>query len=326
MKAPILMVAAAFVICMAPTSMTNVVAGEAIATEARGPSGDPEGTGVQEPPPVEEPDLADMIPLVSKLAGRLVTLENGIAGLLDVSEVESDYARVKANLQGPADQLRALEDSKDYKYSRLVELREIIRQEDELFERTSKPLSQAIRQLGAWREEWLAERSRWNEWQSSLDNEGEFDQLKSTFAKAHDSIDTALNLVLPQLGVMLTVQEKAGDIQAEIHALAAELDGQLAEERRGTLLNTAPPMFSSQYFSQFRSGDLWYAIEKGADGISWPDERFLARQGWILLIQGFITVFMIVTFYRNRRALGESERWRFLIARPLSAGLFLGFK
>jgi small-conductance mechanosensitive channel len=302
-----------------------MVAAKAIAAEARGPSGDPEVAGTQEPPAVEEPDLADMIPLASKLAGRLVTLENRIAGLLDVSDVESNYAKIKTNLQEPADQLRALEDSKDYKYSKLVELREIIKQEAELFERTSKPLSQAIRQLGDWRQEWLAERRRWNEWQSSLDKEGEFDQLKATFAKAQDSIDTALNLVLPQLGVLLTVQEKASDIQAEIHALAAELDSQLAEERRGTLLNTAPPMYSSEYFSQFRTGDLWYAIEKGGDGISWPDERFLARQGWILLIQGFITVFMIVTFYRNRRALSESERWRFLIARPLSAGLFLGF-
>ena len=33
---------------------------------------------------------------------------------------------------------------------------------------------------------------------------------------------------------------------------------------------------------------------------------------------------MIITVFRNRRALHESKRWRFLAARPLSAGLFLG--
>jgi len=274
---------------------------------------------------IGEPDLADIIPLASKLSGRLVALENGITGLLDVSAIEKSYTSIETNLKDPLNQLEGLRDSTEYKYNKLVELREAVKQESELFEEISKPLGQAIGQLGTWRKEWLAEKNRWYQWQSSLDREGEFVELKSTFAKAHNTIDTALNLVLPQLGVMLTVQEKASHIQTKIHALAAELDGLLVEERRGALLNTSPPMFSSEYFSQFKSSDLWYAAQKGLDGISWPDSRFFARHGWIVVVQAFISLFVIIAFYRNRRVLNESERWRFLVTRPFSAGLFLGF-
>ena len=305
--------------------MTSAVAAETVSGGASEQSEGPQTSGAEGESPVGEPDLADIIPLASKLSGRLVALENGIAGLLDVSAIEKRYAKIEVGLKGPVGQLETLRDSEDYKYSKLVELREAVKQESELFEEISKPLNQAIRQLGAWRQEWLAEKKRWSQWQSSLDKEGEFDQLQSTFAKAHNMIDAALNLVVPELSVMLTAQERAGNIQTKIHALAAELDGLLVEERRGALLNTSPPMFSPNYFSQFRSSDLWYAARKGLDEISWPDSRFFARQGWIIIIQGFISLSVIIALHRNRRLLNESERWRFLVVRPFSAGLFLGF-
>ena len=65
-------------------------------------------------------------------------------------------------------------------------------------------------------------------------------------------------------------------------------------------------------------------MQKGLDEISWPGSRFFARQGWIVLLQGFLSLVVIIAVYRNRRVLNESKRWRFLAARPFSAGLFLG--
>ena len=94
---------------------------------------------------------------------------------------------------------------------------------------------------------------RWNEWQSALLEDGDLDQLKSTFAKANATIDTALNLVIPQLETLLSLQEKAGNIQAKIDALTIELDDLIVEDQRGALLYASPPMFSSEYFSQFSS-------------------------------------------------------------------------
>jgi small-conductance mechanosensitive channel len=271
----------------------------------------------------EVPDLANFVPLTAKLSGRLAVLEIEIAGLPDVSAIERKHSGIEANLKGPVDELQRLKVSGDYRYNELVALKEGLEQENASLEEISEPLRQSIRQLGAWREEWLEEKGRWDEWQASLVREGAFDQFKSIFAKANGTIDTALNLVLRRLEVMLSAQEKAGNIQAQIRALDAELDGLIVASRLSVLMDKSPPILSSRYFSQFGS-ELWHAVQKGLKDISWPDSRFFDRQGWILLLQGSLSLLVVIAVYRNRQVLKDSKRLRFLAERPLSAGLFLG--
>jgi small-conductance mechanosensitive channel len=155
--------------------------------------------------------------------------------------------------------------------------------------------------------------------------EGDPEQLKSTFKRAKDTIDTAVNLVFQKLEAILKVQEKAGNINGKINALVAELNSLIAEEKRNALLNESPPLFSSQYFFQFKSGELWHVVKKNLNEITWPGNRFFAQQGWIVLIQVFLSLFVIIAVYRNREMLKESNRWRFLALRPIAAGIFLGF-
>ncbi|MGD1971928.1 MAG: hypothetical protein PVF24_09960 [Desulfobacterales bacterium] len=273
--------------------------------------------------PAPAPDLAEIIPLATKLTGRLAVLENQIADLLDISAVQSNFVEIEASLKDPAGQLQRLKESKDYRYRKFVDLMEAIEKEKKLFEKTSKPLSQTIRQLGDWRTEWLAEKQRWDKWQSALIKDGDFNQLASTFAKPTATIDTALNLVIPQLQTLLSLQEKAADIQAKIDTLAIELDSLIVDDHRDALLYAFPPMLSSEYSAQF-SSELSYVLREGLGEISWSGGRFFDRQGWIFLIQGFLSLVVIIAVSRHRRVLNESERWRFLAARPFSAGLFLG--
>jgi hypothetical protein len=273
--------------------------------------------------PAPAPDLAEIIPLATKLTGRLAVLENQIADLLDISAVQSNFVEIEASLKDPAGQLPRLKESKDYRYRKFVDLMEAIEKEKKLFEKTSKPLSQTIRQLGDWRTEWLAEKQRWDKWQSALIKDGDFNQIESTFAKPTATIDTALNLVIPQLQTLLSLQEKAADIQAKIDTLAIELDSLIVDDHRDALLYAFPPMLSSEYSAQF-SSELSYVLRKGLGEISWSGGRFFDRQGWIFLIQGFLSLVVIIAVSRHRRFLNESERWRFLAARPFSAGLFLG--
>ena len=282
-------------------------------------------TVVKPESPPRTPGLADIIPLTAKLAGCLTTLQTKIADGLDVSEAETNYEDIQANLKDQTDELQRLKDLKDFKYNNLVALRASVVREHERFAVISKPIHRGIGQLGAWRQEWLEERRRWNEWENSLVKKQGFDQLQPTFLKANDTIDTALNLILPQLKSMLEVQEKAGLIETKLEVLTAELDALVAKEHRSTLLDESPPMLSFQFLSQFRSNKLWYRVQRDLDEISWPDSRFFARQGWIVLLQGFLSLFAIIVIYRNRGALNQTKSWRFIAARPLSAGLFLSF-
>ncbi|MFC1601491.1 mechanosensitive ion channel domain-containing protein [Candidatus Sumerlaeota bacterium] len=283
---------------------------------------DPESSGGEESLAPRELDLAEIIPSASQLSGRLATLESNIKGLLSVSDVQTRCARIEADLTGPTDQLQKAKQSREYGLSKLLDIKEDINQQDRVSQEISEPLSQSIGRLEDWRKEWLAEREQWKTWQSSLLEERMLEQLQSTLDKATVTIDTALDLILSELDAILTLQERVAETQARIISSAAELDGLIESKQRNALLTRSPPMLSAQYYSQFESGDLWYALQTCLFEISWPDSRFFARQGWIILTQIFASLFLSVVVYRNRGSLSESQCWRFLAARPVSAGLF----
>jgi potassium efflux system protein len=204
-----------------------------------------------------------------------------------------------------------------------VELRKRIERENEIFEEINKPLNEAISQFGVWRKDWLAEKQHWNQWQSALREDGDLTQLNSSFDEANNTIDKALEIINSQLNLMLPVQKRAGNIQAKIYAFRAELEALILGVRSNVRVNISPPMFSPQYFSQF-SNELWYALLKGLDQISWPGHLFFDQQGLIVFLQVFFSLFVIIAVYRTRQVLSESKRWFFLAARPFSTGLWFG--
>ena len=270
------------------------------------------------------PNLAEFIPLEAQLSGRLAALQKRIGRGLDVSAIEMKYADIESNVAGLADQVQKLRDSKDYRYGKLSAFRTAMHKEEKLLEEINEPLSEAILRYNTWRKDWLAEKKRWNEWRTIVLEEGAPDQINSTFARADAAIEEALDFIHLQLGTLLTTQQKAGSIQAKMYALAGELDDLLLAGRRSALLSKSPPMFSYQFVSQFGS-ELWNAVRRGLDEVSWPDSRFFAQQGWIVFLQVVFSALLIIALYRNRQVLYDSKRWRFLAARPFPAGLFIGF-
>ena len=272
---------------------------------------------------VSAPDLADIIPKATKLSADLATLENRVAGALDVSELEKTFARIEENIKGPASQLQQIKDAKGGRLNTLVEIRKVLERESQLFEEISNPLNEAIRQFGAWRTAWQTEKQNWSQWESALSEDGDLAQLKSTFAMAKATIEKALDIVRSHLNSMLAVQERAGRIQAQIIALRAELDSLILAARSDVRVNISPPMFSPSYFSQY-SNELWYEFQKGLIEIEWPDSRFFDQQGLVVFFQVILTLFVIIAVYRNRQVFSDSKRWWFLAARPFSTGLFLG--
>lgn len=205
------------------------------------------------------PDLGELIPLAAELSGRLAVLEEKIRNWPDLSAVEEDFSGIAANLEDYSAQLQRLKASGDYRYGQLVLLTEALESEGTSLEKVSQPLNKGIRQLGALRKNWLAERERWNAWESSLLKDEPLDEVKLAFAKAQKTIDAALNLIQRQLKPLLALQSKAANVQTRIRSLAAEVDGIILAQRGGVLYDSSPPMLSYRYFAQFGSG-LLYAV------------------------------------------------------------------
>jgi len=280
-----------------------------------------------QPPGTEEealatlPSLAEIIPLATDLSGRRAALENRLRDLPAASGFERQYAVIEDHLKDQANRLQRLKEAGGYRFSALAEVRAEIEQENASLQETLAPLERSVGQVAKRREEWLAEKKKWGKWQLLLLQDGAPEQLKSAFANANVTVDSALDLLTSRLGTMLEIQAEGGRIQEIYYGLAAELDGLMASRRRSFLLDVSPVMFSARYFSQFDS-ELWYESGRGLHGISWPDERFFARKGSVLALQVVVSLMLMAALYRNRQPLQQSDRWRFLAARPFSSGLF----
>ena len=212
-----------------------------------------------------------------------------------------------------------------HKYNKLVDLRELIKKKSETFELVNNPLSLSIRNLGALRKEWQAEDSRWNEWEADLLKEGEFEQLRSIFEQASESINTALDLILSRLGSMLVVQERAGEIEQKIDTLYVDVDTLIAEERSITLFNDTPSMFSKKYVSQLRNSSLWEEVLNEVRELALPDRDTVAQYGWIAFLQAFLTLILIVSITKRKKLFEDTERWQFFAQFPYASGIFLGY-
>ena len=277
-----------------------------------------------EPLPASQPDLADIIPLAAQLPGRLARIETRIAGAPDISALEKSYASIEKNIAKQTGYVRDLKNSTTYTFGKVVEIREAIKDDLELFTHLSTPLRQAISELGAWKTEWQIEKKRWEAWKKTLITEEKFSQLASPLEQANLTIDRALELIRPHLGALLTLQAQTGNLEAQLNLLLTQVNALIVNERRGLRINASPPMFSSRFLSQFQGSELWHPIRQGVEENSWLSSRFFTGQGWILLLQALLSFGVIIVVYRKRDILNASKRWRFMAVRPVAAGLFSG--
>lgn len=275
--------------------------------------------------PSSLPQLADIIPLSTELTVRLALLENQLKDGLDAGALEAKYDGIQKNIEELTGQFEQLRESSDYQQNALLDLSNAVKQASKSVEETSRMSKQAISQLGDYRTEWQEEKKQWAEWERVLVQEKEFDQLQSTFEKANQTIDNALERVLPKLEAMLRIQEKGGAINARLKIFNNEVETRIAEERHGALVRETPLILSTQFFAQFRNRGLWAAAKSGVYNSSWPFSSFIDRQGWVVLIHCLLFLFVIVAVYKKRSLLKNSRRWRFLYQRMISAGFFFGY-
>ena len=167
-----------------------------------------------------------------------------------------------------------LKKSQEYKYNKLVDCGELLKQKREAFE--------ACQQTGirvdtrTWVHSEKNGRQRkpvGDSWQVELLKEGAFEQLRSTFDHATETNTAALDLILSELDAMLALQERAGTIEQKLDTLNDEIDSLISEERRNTLFNDTPPMFTGQYLAQLKKLNFWEEAFTGLHEISLPRQE-----------------------------------------------------
>jgi len=269
------------------------------------------------------PDIAELVPRATDLTGNLATLEQQLGKLVDIHDTDSSFTAFNQGIEDPEKQLKALKDSTGYRHSKLVELKKDFDSENQAFEEISAPLKHAITTLGTWRKNWLKEQKLWKYWEDTLLKEGQLEQLNIIFRRVNNDIDKALNLIQPELEARLKVQEKGYQSQVKIMAMTVEIEGLINVKRQNMLNDASPPMLSSRYFAQF-SNELWHNLKVGFRRISWPDANFFSSEWWIILLQLFASVLIILSIFRHRKKISDPKHYAFLAKRPVAAGVFIG--
>jgi potassium efflux system protein len=280
----------------------------------------------EQPPeekPPELPNLADLVLQANKLSSRRVALETKIGPGLDLKSLENGLQEIEASLAKYPPIIEQLKASPSINFDKISAYKETISLNEDALEDVIQPLTRAIKKLGAARKEWLEERKQWQEWRSYLLEDGALDEVKTTFAGAQKTIDSALLLINQQLQPLLALLQKSGEVDGKINRLIAELDGLTLARRQALMVDENIPLFSWTYLSQLKQL-TWFEMNRGVQSIAWPNPKYFRNQGWILVLQIFVALVAILLIFRYRNKLLESERWRVLARRPIAAGLVLG--
>jgi potassium-dependent mechanosensitive channel len=275
----------------------------------------------EQPPAV--PDLVDLIPLTTALSGRLASLEKTIADGVDLSWVDQQLGEISARVDEYVRQFPELKASTGQRAGRLPQLKAEIASAGDTLTGVSKSVTEKARTFENLRKEWLAEQKQWNAWQAALRKDEPLEEITTTVTKAQGAIATALGLLLQQLKPLLAMQEQAGNLQTRINTLTVEVEDLISLTQGGALSDASPAMFSTQYFSQLVPA-LREGVQTGLVQVSWPGKASFARQGWIAILQGSLSLVLALVFIRRRQQLEQVEHWRFVAKRPIAAGLLAG--
>ena len=286
-------------------------------------------TGTQ-PAPEEKKEapaplsVAEIIPMGTQLAESSAALENELTNVFNFSAAEDNLDKIAKDSANFSEQLQKLKSSGNYGYDLLAELKGKIDARADALQKITQSVTDATNKTDSWKEEWSKESQRWKDLRSSLPKHIPLRSVEPTFVKANRTISRTLGLISAKLKSLLALQQEAGAVQSGLYSLRLEVNNLLQSVRGQLWSKSADSMLSAGYYSQFGPG-LWGEVQKGLDNLSWPEERFLQRQGWLFILQILLSVFLAVSIRRRRQLLEQDERWQFLARRPWAAGIFVGF-
>jgi len=293
----------------------------------------PGGLAAQEPaavqpaseapaPSPEVPHLADLIPRVTTLVGRLAQLETTLKTSSDPSDVQNQLLEIDSSLKKYAAELQKLKTKSIAGGGQLLKLQLEMTSMAEVLKGILRSVTKQVRTLVDVRHEWGKEREQWKTWRAALLTDESPTEIKVTFDQADHTIDRALNLIHPQLQPLLDLQKQIGLHQITLDTHTTEGHSLHMATQSDVSVDSSPPMFSAAYVGQFLKA-LRSPLNVKLDQMVQANQAFLVRQGVILLSQGVFFLVLVLALFRHRHQLAGSERWRFVARRPIAAGFFV---
>lgn len=270
----------------------------------------------------EKPELSECIAFCAQVIEQASVLKTNIDKLPDLSEVNTSLVDLEATIKDLSSQVSELAAAVDPTYDRIFQLKSTVIAQEKAFDELTAPIETSTAKLESWKNEWQDKKDRLDTFKTLISKMQPGSAARDSLARAQEATNTSLQLISRELEKVLDVQQKGATIQARIHAMKANLNAMLSAARGQTLQKSAPSLLSTAYVAKFERS-LWEDFVRGIASVKWPDRQFWQVKGWLLLLQIVLAGLIAASIFRNRHFIKKVDRWRFLIKRPLSAGLFV---
>ena len=267
------------------------------------------------------PSLADVVYQAGSLGQRLDVLKARIDAVEGLRKMERRLEGAKNQADLFTTRLGGINAEDLQSYQQLAALKGELREEANDVKRVVESLTETIQEVESRRRNWLAEKNRWEGWRLQLGADLSLTSVTAAFTRSTTNIDQALDIISRKLEPLLEIQQKAGDIGAQISSLTDQIDAMMAQQRGGTLRGGMPHMFSIAYLHQLI--DLVNEPAQLINALTPPDPAFFVEKGWVLALQVVVFTLMFAAVRRYRPNLHENSDRRFLVKRPISLSLFV---
>ncbi len=267
-------------------------------------------------------DLAHLIPYSTKLAERYTDLQGSMAEMFQPADVHQKLLALSENLEDLEWEIRFLKASGAQSYSKIPILQAQVARYDAEVKEIRKPVSKALQNLAAWKNEWSRQKEALPEWRTAVSKEITYSTVEKTFENIEQTIDGALTLIAHHLEPMLAADQKIGELQVRLHAINAKLNELSQTINQGGFRRKAPSMFSRAFYKQF-DRQLWASTWASIKTFVREQGSLFYRRIATILVAVVVWMLLSVAIARSGRLLEEAAKWRVFNERPIATGLFV---
>ncbi|MGK2944400.1 MAG: mechanosensitive ion channel domain-containing protein [Desulfuromonadales bacterium] len=268
------------------------------------------------------PGLNEVVPKAMTAAAG-ITEANAILSQVDsLNLVYRQLAELSDKLKRLEERFTNWEAAVNWPLNRLMSAQasyvEINQQQEVLL----KQLSAKLEVIEDLRVEWAEEKTYWQEWREALRQE-QVNIPEETFIKAQQSIEALLKSIAEASAQLVKKQEEFAQIQELLASRLNLIDATLDQLRHETFRRNAYSLFSLDFYQQF-TRELFNEYRDNIRSTIKLPEEFWSRQGWIVILQLFITLFITRILFRHRRSPELiSPEWRFFFKHPIAGATFV---
>ncbi len=264
--------------------------------------------------------LIDIISWATILPKELIDLQSGMVEIekinavekelavltKEANEIKKDTAIVQTNSNLPSFQIKS-EQNKIYKLTNRLK-------------KLSEPITSIISEL-------MVQKTEWQEKKEQLSNFDKKEMLALALAKEQQTvlsrtIEKALQLIDEQLGMVLAVGKKIGDLQILLYSSGSDLEVMEARLKKKSIQQTSPSIFSAEFHTGVNL-DLFQQSYANTKQFVADQLESLGKNRNMALLS--LCAFLLVCFgiYKTKTLVTPSSRWHPFALHPLATTIFV---